>query len=123
MSSRVGTWTVTNSRGDSVTLMGDWDPAEVTYIIEKIEKGNTMSDQHTRMRVVLDLPVDPSTASERVMKAIANEARDYVQIVLVKDREVTLTDHVEVVDVHVHRSTPDQACGHCVEDLAMDQRQ
>jgi hypothetical protein len=87
------------------------------------KEDNTMSDAHARMRVTLDLPVDPSTASERVMKAIAGEARDYVQVVLVKDREVTLTDHVEVINVHVHRSTEAEACEHCVRKLAMDERQ
>jgi hypothetical protein len=87
------------------------------------KKGITMSDAHARMRVTLDLPVDPSTACERVMKAIAGEARDYVQVVLVKDREVTLTDHVEVINVHVHKSTESEACEHCVRKLAMDERQ
>lgn len=81
-----------------------------------------MSDQHALMRVTLDLPVDPSTASPRVLKALANEARDYVQVVLVKDREITLTDHVEVIDVHVHRSAGGDACAECVQNLALDGR-
>lgn len=87
------------------------------------QKGTDMSDQHARMRVTLDLPVDPSTASPRVLKALANEARDYVQVVLVKDREITLTDHVEVIDVHVHNSpSPAEACDACVRELALDGR-
>lgn len=87
------------------------------------KEGNKMSEAHARMRITLDIPADPSTASERVVKAIAGEARDYVQVVLVKDREVTLTDHVEVINVHVHKSTEDEACEYCVRKLAMDERQ
>jgi hypothetical protein len=114
---------VTFENGDSVTFMGDWAPGEISYFIQRVQKEEKMSEQSARMRVTLDLPVDPSTASRRVMKAIAGEARDYVQVVLVKDREVTLTDHVEVIDVHVHRSTETEACAECVQKLAMDERQ
>lgn len=98
-------------------------PDGTIIFTQQQQKGTDMSEQHARMRVTLDLPVDPSTASERVMKAIANEARDYVQVVLVKDREVELTDHVEVINVHVHRSTESEACDKCVRKLAMDERQ
>lgn len=96
-----------------------------TFMLELIkEKGtDTMSDTHARMRVVLDFPVDPSTASPRVMKALAKEAKEYAQVVLVKDREIVLTDHVEVIDVHVHKSTESEACATCVQKLAMDERQ
>lgn len=100
--------------------------ADGSFQLELIKKplqkeGNNMSD-HARMRVTLDLPVDPASASMRVIKAIAGEQRDYTEVVLVKDREVSLTDHVEVINVHVHTSQPGQACGECVEELAMDGR-
>lgn len=108
---------------DSGWVMERSPDGTIIFTKQHQQEGTEMSDQHARMRVTLDLPVDPSTASERVLKALGNEARDYVQVVLVKDREITLTDHVELVNVHVHKSTPTEACAKCVEKLAMDERQ
>ena len=104
------------------TYDGTTGSSSITYMKLYPEKEGPMSDS-VRMRVVLDFPVDPTTASERVLKAIAKEMRNNAQIILVKEHEVTLTDHVEAVDVHVHRSTPSEACAHCVQELAMDARE
>lgn len=92
----------------------------MNFLIEIKKKEKPMSDT-VRMRVVLDFPVDPTTANERKLKAISKEMRNNAQILLVKDHEVTLTDDVESINVHVHRSGPD-ACAECVEHLALDGR-
>ena len=116
--------------GDTVHVY-EWDPVSERFRQKpdpdddnddekKVSK--SMAVQRVRKRMVIDLLVDPGTASPRVMDALANDAQEFLQVLRVKDREVTLAELGDFVSVHDHVSRPGEACAHCVQLLAMDER-
>lgn len=110
---------VVRNEGGAIEVYFDFD--------SEPKKEGAMSEQQTAqqtmiMRAVVDIPIDPSSGSPRTVKAVAEEMRGYAEVVLVKDRGLVLTDHMEVVSVHLHRSAEGEACNECVE-LATDEKQ
>lgn len=81
-----------------------------------------MAVQQVRKRIVIDLLVDPGTASPRVADALANDAAEFLQVLRVKDREVTLVELTDHISTHDHISREGEACDFCVRNLALDER-